>query len=136
MHTPGAYEFWNWFDAESWHPLGRVVGGTVYPGLMLTAGVWGGLGCPPFPSFSSPHLSGKVPVGGVGWLWLVEAGECRAPGAVLLPSFPARALCVVCCVLCRQVLCTCSVVCAAGVAVQPAVLPHRFDVMKSDCVPP
>uniref|UniRef100_A0A7S0S2X5 dolichyl-diphosphooligosaccharide--protein glycotransferase n=1 Tax=Chlamydomonas leiostraca TaxID=1034604 RepID=A0A7S0S2X5_9CHLO len=33
----GVYEFWNWFDAESWHPLGRVVGGTVYPGLMLTA---------------------------------------------------------------------------------------------------
>jgi hypothetical protein len=36
--TEGVYEFWNWFDAESWHPLGRVVGGTVYPGLMLTAG--------------------------------------------------------------------------------------------------
>lgn len=35
--TDGYYEFWNWFDAESWHPLGRVVGGTVYPGLMYTA---------------------------------------------------------------------------------------------------
>ncbi|MEW5319167.1 MAG: hypothetical protein WDW38_010335 [Sanguina aurantia] len=35
--TEGYYEFWNWFDAESWHPLGRVVGGTVYPGLMYTA---------------------------------------------------------------------------------------------------
>ncbi len=35
--SEGAYEFWNWFDAESWHPLGRVVGGTVYPGLMFTA---------------------------------------------------------------------------------------------------
>lgn len=35
----GFYEFWNWFDAESWHPLGRVVGGTVYPGLMWTAAV-------------------------------------------------------------------------------------------------
>ncbi|EFJ42045.1 hypothetical protein VOLCADRAFT_83836 [Volvox carteri f. nagariensis] len=35
----GFYEFWNWFDAESWHPLGRVVGGTVYPGLMFTAGI-------------------------------------------------------------------------------------------------
>lgn len=33
----GFYEFWNWFDWESWHPLGRVVGGTVYPGLMFTA---------------------------------------------------------------------------------------------------
>ncbi|KAG2440767.1 hypothetical protein HXX76_003623 [Chlamydomonas incerta] len=37
--TEGFYEFWNWFDAESWHPLGRVVGGTVYPGLMWTAAI-------------------------------------------------------------------------------------------------
>lgn len=35
--TEGFHEFWNWFDAESWYPLGRVVGGTVYPGLMVTA---------------------------------------------------------------------------------------------------
>jgi dolichyl-diphosphooligosaccharide--protein glycosyltransferase len=34
----GAYEFWNWFDDRSWYPLGRVVGGTVYPGIMFTAG--------------------------------------------------------------------------------------------------
>ncbi|ORZ04892.1 Oligosaccharyl transferase STT3 subunit-domain-containing protein [Absidia repens] len=33
----GVYEFWNWFDDRSWYPLGRVVGGTVYPGLMVTA---------------------------------------------------------------------------------------------------
>lgn len=33
----GFYEFWNWFDYESWYPLGRIVGGTLYPGLMLTA---------------------------------------------------------------------------------------------------
>ncbi|KAI8391839.1 Oligosaccharyl transferase STT3 subunit-domain-containing protein [Radiomyces spectabilis] len=33
----GYYEFWNWFDDRSWYPLGRVVGGTVYPGLMVTA---------------------------------------------------------------------------------------------------
>ncbi|CAO3622297.1 unnamed protein product [Cunninghamella echinulata] len=33
----GIYEFWNWFDNRSWYPLGRVVGGTVYPGLMVTA---------------------------------------------------------------------------------------------------
>lgn len=29
----GFYEFWNWFDKTAWYPLGRVVGGTVYPGL-------------------------------------------------------------------------------------------------------
>ncbi|KAL9224338.1 hypothetical protein vseg_000382 [Gypsophila vaccaria] len=33
----GFYEFWNWFDSESWYPLGRIIGGTLYPGLMLTA---------------------------------------------------------------------------------------------------
>jgi len=35
----GAYEFFNWFDNKSWYPLGRWVGGTVYPGLMWTAGL-------------------------------------------------------------------------------------------------
>ncbi|KAF9942933.1 oligosaccharyl transferase stt3 subunit [Mortierella alpina] len=33
----GFYEFWNWFDEKSWYPLGRVVGGTVYPGIMVTS---------------------------------------------------------------------------------------------------
>jgi hypothetical protein len=35
--SEGFYEFWNWFDSDSWYPLGRVVGGTVYPGIMVTA---------------------------------------------------------------------------------------------------
>ena len=25
----GFYEFWNWFDHESWYPLGRIIGFTV-----------------------------------------------------------------------------------------------------------
>ena len=33
----GFYKFINWFDSESWYPLGRVIGGTVYPGIMTTA---------------------------------------------------------------------------------------------------
>ncbi|CAL9031806.1 unnamed protein product [Prunus brigantina] len=33
----GFYDFWNWFDSESWYPLGRIIGGTLYPGLMVTA---------------------------------------------------------------------------------------------------
>jgi dolichyl-diphosphooligosaccharide--protein glycosyltransferase len=37
MMENGVYGFWNWFDSESWHPLGRVVGGTVFPGIMLTS---------------------------------------------------------------------------------------------------
>ncbi|KAJ3157567.1 oligosaccharyl transferase stt3 subunit [Geranomyces michiganensis] len=35
----GYYNFVNWFDELSWYPLGRVVGGTVYPGIMVTAGL-------------------------------------------------------------------------------------------------
>ncbi|BGP39702.1 oligosaccharyl transferase stt3 subunit [Rhodotorula kratochvilovae] len=40
----GFYAFWNWFDPTAWYPLGRVVGGTLYPGLMVTSGlIWKGL---------------------------------------------------------------------------------------------
>lgn len=36
----GFYNFLNWFDEGAWYPLGRIVGGTVYPGalsLLLSA---------------------------------------------------------------------------------------------------
>lgn len=33
------YSFWDWFDDRTWHPLGRVTGGTLYPGLMVTSGI-------------------------------------------------------------------------------------------------
>ena len=39
LASEGFYEFLNWFDNRSWYPLGRIVGGTIYPGLMVTAGV-------------------------------------------------------------------------------------------------
>ncbi|TFY78086.1 hypothetical protein EWM64_g5924 [Hericium alpestre] len=39
LASQGFYEFWNWFDPTAWYPLGRVVGGTIYPGLMVTSGV-------------------------------------------------------------------------------------------------
>jgi dolichyl-diphosphooligosaccharide--protein glycosyltransferase len=32
----GIAEFQYWFDSESWYPLGRFVGHTVFPGLMYT----------------------------------------------------------------------------------------------------
>jgi dolichyl-diphosphooligosaccharide--protein glycosyltransferase len=35
----GFYNFLNWFDESSWYPLGRIVGGTVYPGLMVTSAI-------------------------------------------------------------------------------------------------
>lgn len=39
MVTEGFYNFVNWFDERAWYPLGRIVGGTVYPGLMFTSGL-------------------------------------------------------------------------------------------------
>jgi len=39
MVQNGFYNFLNWFDDRAWYPLGRIVGGTVYPGLMLTSGL-------------------------------------------------------------------------------------------------
>ncbi|KRZ08965.1 Dolichyl-diphosphooligosaccharide--protein glycosyltransferase subunit STT3B, partial [Trichinella zimbabwensis] len=38
MVDNGFYKFLNWFDERAWYPLGRIVGGTVFPGLMLTSG--------------------------------------------------------------------------------------------------
>ncbi|KAL5284863.1 STT3B family protein [Megaselia abdita] len=38
MVQNGFYNFLNWFDERAWYPLGRIVGGTVYPGLMITSG--------------------------------------------------------------------------------------------------
>ncbi|KAI9934444.1 hypothetical protein ASPWEDRAFT_160911 [Aspergillus wentii DTO 134E9] len=35
----GFHSFWDWFDDRTWHPLGRVTGGTLYPGLMVTSGI-------------------------------------------------------------------------------------------------
>eukprot|EP00918_Siedleckia_nematoides_P064012 GHVU01139245.1.p1 GENE.GHVU01139245.1~~GHVU01139245.1.p1 ORF type:complete len:689 (+),score=133.13 GHVU01139245.1:274-2340(+) len=37
LAAEGYYEFWNWFDIGSWYPLGRVIGQTLFPGLMTTA---------------------------------------------------------------------------------------------------
>lgn len=33
----GYMEFHNWFDDRAWYPLGRIIGGTIYPGLMVTS---------------------------------------------------------------------------------------------------
>ncbi|KAH6936845.1 hypothetical protein HPB50_023724 [Hyalomma asiaticum] len=33
----GFYRFHNWFDDRAWYPLGRIIGGTIYPGLMVTS---------------------------------------------------------------------------------------------------
>ena len=33
----GWHKFFHWFDYESWYPLGRPVGTTIYPGMQITA---------------------------------------------------------------------------------------------------
>jgi dolichyl-diphosphooligosaccharide---protein glycosyltransferase len=35
----GTYKFFRWFDYQSWYPLGRPVGTTIYPGMQFTS-VW------------------------------------------------------------------------------------------------
>jgi len=35
----GFYNFHNWFDDRAWYPLGRIIGGTIYPGLMITSAI-------------------------------------------------------------------------------------------------
>ncbi|CAL8105252.1 unnamed protein product [Calicophoron daubneyi] len=37
MAEEGFYNFLDWFDDMAWYPLGRIIGGTIYPGLMLTS---------------------------------------------------------------------------------------------------
>ncbi|KAK2175857.1 hypothetical protein NP493_702g03053 [Ridgeia piscesae] len=36
----GFYNFHNWFDDRAWYPLGRIIGGTIYPGLMITSAIF------------------------------------------------------------------------------------------------
>lgn len=37
----GPAKFFKWYDYESWYPLGRPVGTTIYPGMQITAvGIW------------------------------------------------------------------------------------------------
>ena len=36
----GFYSFHNWFDDRAWYPLGRIIGGTIYPGLMVTSALF------------------------------------------------------------------------------------------------
>mgnify|MGYP007015776031 CR=1 FL=1 len=40
MVENGFYDFLNWFDDRAWYPLGRIVGGTVYPGKYSFYWTW------------------------------------------------------------------------------------------------
>ncbi|OON14831.1 hypothetical protein X801_09377 [Opisthorchis viverrini] len=34
MTKEGFYSFHDWFDEMAWYPLGRIIGGTIYPGTL------------------------------------------------------------------------------------------------------
>ncbi|WVZ68859.1 hypothetical protein U9M48_017741, partial [Paspalum notatum var. saurae] len=85
----GVYEFWNWFDDRTWYPLGRVIGGTVYPGLTLTAGtIWWLLNSLNIPLsvetvcvFTAPIFSANA-----SWATYLLTKEARGPGAGLMAA--------------------------------------------------
>ncbi|KAJ4957792.1 hypothetical protein NE237_024903 [Protea cynaroides] len=99
----GIYEFWNWFDDRSWYPLGRVIGGTVYPGLTLTAGsIWWLLNSLNVPLsvetvcvFTSPIFSANA-----SWATYLLTKEVKGTGAgltaaallAMVPSYISRSV--------------------------------------------
>ncbi len=40
LASEGIEDFFTWFDDRAWYPLGRIIGPTVYPGLLLTGSVF------------------------------------------------------------------------------------------------
>lgn len=99
----GIYDFWNWFDDRTWYPLGRVIGGTVYPGLTLTAGsLWWLLNSLNIPLsvetvcvFTAPVFSAFA-----SWATYLLTKEIKGTGAgltaaallALVPSYISRSV--------------------------------------------
>ncbi|ONK69757.1 uncharacterized protein A4U43_C05F26400 [Asparagus officinalis] len=99
----GIYDFWNWFDDRTWYPLGRVIGGTVYPGLTLTAGtMWWILNSLNIPLsvetvcvFTAPVFSANA-----AWATYLLTKEVKGTGAgltaaallAMVPSYISRSV--------------------------------------------
>lgn len=99
----GVYDFWNWFDDRTWYPLGRVIGGTVYPGLTLTAGtLWRILNAINIPLsvetvcvFTAPIFSAFA-----SWATYLLTKEIKSTGAgltaaallAMVPSYISRSV--------------------------------------------
>merc|ERR1719446_2013895 len=53
--STGLTKFFQWYDYESWYPLGRPIGTTIYPGMQITAVViWESLKALPTFSYDVP----------------------------------------------------------------------------------
>jgi len=103
MTTMGFYDFINWFDETAWYPLGRVVGGTVYPGLMITAGglhsILNGLGFTTHIQdvcvFTAPIFAGFTSVATyllTKEIWSSSAGLIAAVFVGINPSYASRSV--------------------------------------------
>ncbi len=62
----GFYEFHNWFDDTTWYPLGRFIGGTLYPGALTPRARFAGASdlrhpWPPRRALPSPLVTIVVP---------------------------------------------------------------------------
>ncbi|TYJ57966.1 hypothetical protein B9479_001324 [Cryptococcus floricola] len=85
----GFYEFWNWFDPSAWYPLGRTVGTTLYPGLMVTSGlIWHALRAINMPVdirnvcvLLAPGFAGLT-----AWATYLFTAEMSTPSAGLLAA--------------------------------------------------
>ncbi|KAK2722097.1 dolichyl-diphosphooligosaccharide--protein glycosyltransferase subunit STT3B-like [Artemia franciscana] len=103
MVENGWYNFLNWFDERAWYPLGRIVGGTVYPGLMITSGaihyVLHTLNIPvhirDICVFLAPVFSGLTALATyflTKELWSVGAGLLAACFIAIVPGYISRSV--------------------------------------------
>ncbi|XP_059483422.1 dolichyl-diphosphooligosaccharide--protein glycosyltransferase subunit STT3B [Neocloeon triangulifer] len=103
MVQHGFYNFLNWFDERAWYPLGRIVGGTVYPGLMLTSGaihyVLHSLNIPvhirDICVFLAPVFSGLTAISTyflTKELWSPGAGLFAAAFIAIVPGYISRSV--------------------------------------------
>eukprot|EP00092_Neocalanus_flemingeri_P009078 GFUD01009770.1.p1 GENE.GFUD01009770.1~~GFUD01009770.1.p1 ORF type:complete len:773 (+),score=151.62 GFUD01009770.1:106-2424(+) len=103
MVKHGWYDFLNWFDDRAWYPLGRIVGGTVYPGLMITSGsIHYGLSLLNIPVhirdvcvFLAPIFSGLTAISTyflTKELWSEGAGLFAACFIAIVPGYISRSV--------------------------------------------
>ncbi|KDD76460.1 STT3 subunit of oligosaccharyl transferase [Helicosporidium sp. ATCC 50920] len=99
----GFYATWNLFDSFTWYPLGRIVGGTMYPGLIFTAGaIWKVLHFIGIPldilnvcMFMGPLFSSIAALSTYGLMSLVRgrgAGLAAAFFVAVVPSYISRSV--------------------------------------------
>mmetsp|Transcript_42760 Transcript_42760/g.77244 ORF Transcript_42760/g.77244 Transcript_42760/m.77244 type:complete len:876 (+) Transcript_42760:176-2803(+) len=53
----GLYKFLHWYDYESWYPIGRPIGTTIFPGMQMTAvAIWEGMKSLPTTVVATPSF--------------------------------------------------------------------------------